>query len=338
MFMSPLGKWEFVWCPFGLAQAPTYFQQLVNEVLAPFDFAFRYLDDILILSSDIKTHLKHIKMVFEWLQADLKLKEKCNFIKANIQYLGNIISGEGITPVPEQLESLEQMPPPQNPKEVKQFLGLAGYYRKFADIAHPLNTLKRKRVELIWTKVCQESFKLLKQKLLEKLILVYPDPNKPYVLLMDASKYAWSCVLTQEYIHTINGKEVKVLHPITYMSKLFKGSQINWACPTKEAYAIYMSVKKLAYYLEDADVTFRSDHLPLQKFLEQNMLNLKVNRWAIEISPYHIDFQYIKGMKNTLVDTMGWLVKIDLETELEAEPYVYEYGCYMFEDPLLFKL
>ena len=303
-FVLPLGKWEFVWCPFGLAQAPTNFQQLINEVLAPFDFAFGYLDDILIFSSDIETHLKHIKMVFEKLwQANLKLKkEKCNFIKANIQYLGHIILGERITLVPEKLESLENIPPPQNPKEVKQFLGLAGYYRKFvpqfADITHPLNALTRKGVEFIWTEVCQESFKLLKQKLLEKLILVYPDPNKPYVLFTDASKYAWSCVLNQEYNHTINGKEVKVLHAITYMSGLFKGSLINWACLTKEAYAIYMSVKKLAYYLEDADVTLRSDHLPLWKFLKQNTLNLTVvNRWAIEISPYHIDFQYIKGSR-----------------------------------------
>ena len=117
------------------------------------------------------------------------------------------------------------------------------------------------------------------------------------------------------------------------MSGLFKGSQINWACLTKEAYAIYMSVKKLAYYLEDADITLRSDHLPLWKFLEQNTLNLKVNRWAIEISSYHIDFQYIKGIKNTLADTMSQLVKIDPEMELEVEPYGYEYGCYMFEDP-----
>ena len=119
----------------------------------------------------------------------------------------------------------------------------------------PLNALTRKGVEFIWNEVCQNSFKLLKQKLLEKPILLYPDPNKPYVLFTDASKYAWSCVLTQEYTHIIDDKEVKVLHPITYMSGLFKGSQINWACLTKEAYAIYMSVKKLAYYLEDADIT-----------------------------------------------------------------------------------
>ena len=111
-------------------------------------------------------------------------------------------------------------------------------------------------------------------------------------------------------------------HNITYMSGLFKRSQINWACLTKEAYDIYiyiyiyiyMSVKKLEYYLEDADITLRSDHLPLQKFLAQNTLNLKVNRWAIEIVSYCFHFQYIKGIKNTLADTMSQLVKIDPET------------------------
>ena len=98
-------------------------------------------------------------------------------------------------------------------------------------------------------------------------ILTYPDPNLPYVLFTDASKYAWECVLTQEKTHMIEEKEIKILHPITYMSGLFGGSQMNWACLTKEAYAIYMSIKKLAYYLEDADITLRSDHLPLKKFL-----------------------------------------------------------------------
>ena len=119
---------------------------------------------------------------------------------------------------------------------------------------------------------------------------------------MDASKYAW--VLTQEKTHMIEGKEVKLLHPITYMSGLFRGSQMNWACLTKEAYVIYMSIKKLTYYLEDADITLRSDHLPLKKFLAKNTLNSKVNNWAIEISTFHITFEYIKGIKNTLADTM----------------------------------
>ena len=146
-FVSAYGKWEFKRCPFGLAQAPAYFQRLVNEVLSGLTFAFGYLDDILVFSPDMETHLKHLRTLFERLQsANLKLKEvKCNFLKKHIQYLGHIISGEGIALVQEKLESIQKMLLPRNPKEVKQFLGLIGYYRKFvphfSDLARPLNAL-----------------------------------------------------------------------------------------------------------------------------------------------------------------------------------------------------
>ena len=162
-------------------------------------------------------------------------------------------------------------------------------------------------------------------------VLTYPDPNLPYVLFTDASKYAWACVLTQEKTHDIEEKEVKILHPISYMSGLFRGSQMNWACLTKEGYAIYMSIKKLAYYLEDADITLRSDHLPLKKFLAKNTLNSKVNNWAIEISPFHITFEYIKGIKNTLADTMSRLINIDPQVQQDSEPEGYEFGYYTFD-------
>ena len=162
-------------------------------------------------------------------------------------------------------------------------------------------------------------------------ILTYPDPNLPYVLFTDASKYAWACVLTQEKTHMVEGKEIKILHPITYMSGLFRGSQMNWACLTKEAYAIYMSIKKLAYYLEDADITLRSDHLPLKKFLAKNTLNSKVNNWAIEILPFCITFEYIKGIKNTLADTMSHLINIDPQIQSEPEPEGHEFGYYTFD-------
>ena len=138
-------------------------------------------------------------------------------------------------------------------------------------------------------------------------------------------------MLTQEKTHQIEGKEVKILHPITCMSGLFCGSQLNWACLTKEACAFYMSIKKLAYYLEDADITLRSDHLPLKKFLVKNTLNLKVNNWAIEISPFCITFEYIKGIKNTLADTMSRLITIDPQIQQETEPKGYEFGHYSFD-------
>ena len=299
-------------------------------------FAFGYLDDILVYSPDMETHLEHLRKLFIKLrEADLKLKDiKCNFLKKHIQYLGHIVLGKGITLMPEKLTCIQEMPQPKTPKEVKQFLGLIGYYRKFvprfSDLARPLNALTRKNLPFEWTPVCQESFKLLKSSLMTEPILTYPDPNLPYVLFADASKYAWACVLTQEKTHQIEEKEVKILHPITYMSGLFWGSQINWACLTKEAYAIYMSIKKLAYYLEDADITLRSDHLPLKKFLAKNTLNSKVNNWAIQILPFRITFKYIKGIKNTLADTISWLIDVNPQIQ-ESEPEGYEFGYYTFD-------
>ena len=327
----------------GLAQAPAYFQRLVNEVLSGITFAFSYLDDILVYSPDIETHLEHLRKLFMKLrEVDLKLKEvKCNFLKKHIQYLGHIVSGKGITPMPEKLACIKEMPPPKTPKEVKQFLGLIGYYRKFvprfSDLARPLNALTRKDVPFKWNPVCQESFKLLKASLMTEPILTYPDPNHPYVLFTDASKYAWACVLTQEKTHQLEGKEVKILHPITYMSGLFCGSQKNWACLTKEAYAIYMSIKKLAYYLEDANITLRSDHLPFKKFIVKNTLNSKVNNWAIERLPFRITFEYIKGIKNTLADTMSRLINIDPQIQQESEPEGYGFGYYTFDTLPLWK-
>ena len=166
------GKWEFKRCPFGLTQAPAYFQMLVNKVLEGLEFAFGYLDDILIYSKNMEEHLCHIRTLFECLrQANLKLtKWKCNFLKAHVQYLGHYISGQGLEPIPEKLESLQQMPPPTDLKEVRKFLGFVGYYRKFiskySDIAHPLTHLTRKDLPFEWSKACQVAFEMLKEYLL----------------------------------------------------------------------------------------------------------------------------------------------------------------------------
>ena len=117
------------------------------------------------------------------------------------------MSGEGIMPLLEKLSSIKSMLPPKTPKGIEQFLGLIGYYRKFvprfSDLARPLNALTRKNTEFEWAQKCQESFKLLKTSLMTDPILTYPDPNLPYVLFTDASKYAWACVLTQEKTHTL---------------------------------------------------------------------------------------------------------------------------------------
>ena len=130
--LSSLGKYQFNRVPFGLAQAPAYFQKLINDVLRGCNFAMGYLDDIIIYSQSEQEDLEHLEEIFNRLKAaGLKLKlEKCCFFKKHIQYLGHLISADGIQPLPEKLESIAKMPAPKNPKEVKQFLGLVGYYRK----------------------------------------------------------------------------------------------------------------------------------------------------------------------------------------------------------------
>ena len=206
IFVTPMDKFEFTRCPFGLSQAPAYFQRLINEVIKGLPFAFGYLDDVLIHRPDIETHLQHMRILFQRLrEADLKLKDsKCNYFKTYVQYLGHLVSGKGMKPLPEKLESVKRMPAPTTPKEIKQFLGLVGYYRKFiprfADIARPMTNLTKQDVPFEWTIQCQ-AFEILKEALITSPILKYPDPNKAFTLFTDASKYAWACVLTQEYQH-----------------------------------------------------------------------------------------------------------------------------------------
>ena len=336
-FVTPFGKYEFLSVPFGLSQAPAYFQLLISMVLEGLDFAIGYLDDIIIFSKTEEEHLKHVETIFERLKsAGLKLKlSKCEFFKKHIHYLGHLISDEGIQPLPEKLEAVRQMPPPVSAKEVKQFLGLVGYYRKFvprfADISRPLTQLTCANKEFLWDVRCQTAFEYLKESLCKAPILVFPDPNLPYTLFTDASKYAWAGVLTQQHEMKVKDKLVPTDLPVAFVSGLFRGSQLNWAALTKEAFAIYMSVKKLDFYLNGADILLRSDHLPLKRFLEKNTLNAKVNNWAVELESYNIKFSHIAGVKNRLADALSRLIEMDPESKLEPEPPGYEFGYSLFD-------
>ena len=328
--VSGMGKCEFNRVPFGLAQAPAYFQRLINEVLTDCNFALGHLHDIIIFSKTEEEHLQHLEEIFERLRkAGLKLKlQKCSFFKKHIQYLGHLISDEGIQPLPEKLESIAKMPVPQNAKQVKQFLGLVGYYKKFvprfSDIVRPLTQLTRKNEGFNWSTECDKCFHMLKDYLQEAPILRYPDPTADYILYTDASKYTYAGVLTQSIDRTD--------HPVAYMSGLFRGSQLNWAALTKEAYAIYMSVKKLSFYLDSAQITLRSNHLPLKKFLEKNTMNANVNNWAVELESQNINFEFIAGTKNVLADTLSRLIEFDESIKLPDEEPGYEFGYTPFEE------
>ena len=130
----------------------------------------------------------------------------------------------------------------------------------------------------------------------------------------------------------IDGKSHTIDHPVTFVSGLFRDSQLNWAALTKEAFAIYMSVKKLSFYLTDAQILLRSDHKSLEKFIHKNTLNSKVKNWAMELEAFNIEFDYIKGSNNVLADTMSRLVDIDPDTQQHPAGPGYEFGYAVFEE------
>ena len=328
-FVTPFGKWQFKQVPFGLAQAPAYFQKLMNGIVNKFDWALAYLDDIIIFSNSAEEHLQHLEEIFdELIAAGLKLKrEKCDFFKKEIHYLGHIISTDGIRPLPDKLKSIQDMPAPTNPKEIRQFLGLAGYYRKFvprfADYSRALTKLTRKDAKFVWSKECEVSFQFLKNALCTEPILKYPDLDKSYTLFTDASKYAWAGVLTQAH-KDAEGNDV--LHPCCYVSGLFNPTQVKWAALTKEAYAIFKSYQKLTIYTSASEVLVRTDHKPLKKFLEGATQNDNVNRWALQLEGHNIKIDYIEGIKNTLADTLSRLIEFNPDVKKEKEPKGQEFG------------
>ena len=143
-----------------------------------------------------------------------------------------------------------------------------------------------------------------------------------YVLYTEASRIGWPGVLTQE--HT-DDKGKSKNHPICYVSGQFRGSQLNWAALTKEAYAIYMSIRRLSFYVMDADVTIRSDHLPSKKFLNKQRMNSKVNNWAVELEQFRLHLEWIPGSRNLLVDSLSHLIDMIPDAQQPDEPKDHEF-------------
>ena len=238
-FTSHLANNEYVKVPFGLAQAPAYFQELMTGVLKDLPFAMAYLDNIIIYSSIPEEHLQHIKTVFEKLHhAKLSIKlSKCHSFTKEIQYLRHILGVEGIRPVPAKTEAIKAMHPPVNPKQVRAFLGLVGYYRKviknFAKIAKPLTMLTHMDVKFEWKEKHHCAFMKLKDAIIQAPILRYPDTTKPYIMYMDASDNACGAQLSQ--MHN------EVEFPVAFLSHTFTDTQRRWSTPEQEAYRIYFA-------------------------------------------------------------------------------------------------
>ena len=302
-FTSPFGKYEYVKVPFGLAQAPAYFQELMTGVLKDLLFAMAYLDDIIIYSSTPDEHLEYIKTVFEKLcHAKLSMKlSKCYFFAKEIQYLGHILGIEGIKPVPAKTEAIKAMHPPVNPKQVHTSLRLVRYYRKFiknfAKIAKPLTMLTRMDIKFKWKETHHSTSMKLKEAIIQAPILRYLDTTTPYSVYTDASDDACGAQLSQTHDGT--------KFPVDFLSHTFTDTQRRWSTPEQEAYGIYFAIKKWNYYLQGADIIARNDHKPLAWFLNGKNENTKINRWGLELASYNITFEWISGARNKAADCLS---------------------------------
>ena len=221
-------------------------------------------------------------------------KSKCNFFSKEIQYLGHILSTTGIQPLPSKTHAIQHMNPPMTPKQVRAFLGLVGYYRKFikgfAKIAKPLTLLTRQQVKFEWTLAYQTAFIHLKNAIVQAPILCYPNPNKTYIVYTDASDDACRAQLFQEH----EGTEF----PVAFLSHTFSETQHKWSTTEQEAFGVYYAITKWNYYLQGANIIIQNDHKPLAHFLNGKNSNNKVNRWSLELATYNITFEWISGAKN----------------------------------------
>ena len=303
-FACHRGLFEFNVMPFGLSNAPAVFQELMSIVLNGCNaFAIAYLDDILIFSETFDEHMLHLNTIFERLaQHGLKLKlKKCSFIQKSVNYLGFVIDQDGIKPDQKKVEAIRALPVPTCVKEVRSFVGMCSYYRRFipnfSQIAEPIIDLTRKYAHFKWTDVHQTAFQFIKDSLTTVPLLVYPDPNKPYTLYTDASDTCIGACLTQ----SCDGEE----QPIYYLSHKLSRSQCKWSTVEKEAYAIHFSLQKLDYYLHNAEFVIKTDHKPLKYLLESPMQNRKIQLWALSMAGYNCSIQYIEGTTNTCADLLS---------------------------------
>ena len=272
-FATPRGGlYQYVTMPFGLCNAPATFQRLMERALTGLQWyiAVLYLDDVIVFSKTFESHIDHLDKVFSRLtEAGLKLKaKKCVFLQHETSFLGHIVSKEGIKPDPTKIAAVKKIQRPQTVIELRSFLGLTSYYRKFvkdyAKVAKPLYDLTKLNVSWLWTENCENAFISLKDKLTSAPILAYPEvEGSEFILDTDASSFAIGAVLSQIQ----GGKE----RAIAYASRTLEKSEENYCVTRKEMLAVVFFTKYFKHYLLGRHFILRTDHgslLWLHRFKE----------------------------------------------------------------------
>ncbi|CAK8694208.1 unnamed protein product [Clavelina lepadiformis] len=299
------GLYEFNVMPFGLCNAPSTFQHLMRVVLNGVEWngAIAYLDDIIVYGRTFNEHTERLENVFSRLrQAGLKLgPSKCKLLKEKVKFLGHVVSHEGISCDPQKVEDVSNWPTPKTLKEVRQFLGLSSYYRKFipsySQIASPLNNLVHSTKKFfLWTEECKKAFGLLKELLTKSPVLRYPDLSKPFIVDTDACNTAVGCVLSQ----LVNGEE----HPVSYSSRSLTKTERNYSTTRKELLAVIHALKVFRCYLTE-EFLLRTDHASLRWLWESRDTYGQCARWFDFLCNFNFKLIHRAGRKHTNADSLS---------------------------------
>ncbi|WVZ54060.1 hypothetical protein U9M48_004925, partial [Paspalum notatum var. saurae] len=319
-FITRFGLYEYTVISFGLTNAPAYFMNLMNKVFMEYldKFIVVFIDDILIYSKMEEEHEDHLRLVLQKLREHklyAKLS-KCEFWIDQVPFLGHIVSKGGIMVDPSKVNSVMDWKIPENMKEVRGFLGLAGYYRRFIEgfskTAKPMTSLLEKNAEFIWNKDRQASFDELKKRLTTAPVLTLPDPTKSFTVYCDASKEGLGCVLMQE------GKV------IAYASRQLRKHEANYPTHDLELAAVVHSLKIWSHYLFGNCCEIYTDHKSLKYIFTQNELNMRQRILLELIKDYDLEIHYHPGKANVVADALSRKSYVNMAVAFQMPPELCE--------------
>jgi len=308
-FRTPLGHFEYLVMPFGLRNAPSVFQRFIHDILNDCIgiFVRVYLDDIIIYSKSLKEHINHVRTVLKILiDNGLYAKlEKCEFHVTETTFLGFTVSNKGLTMDKNKVKSVLDWPSPKNVKELQSFLGLCNFYRKFikdfAKNMEPLRKLLKKENPFIWDKSAEDAFQKLKDSFKADDFLIFPDPDKEFIVETDASDFAVGCILSQV------SSEDNQLHPVAFHSRSLNKAEANYTIYDKELLAIITAFETWRHHLEGAKfpVQVITDHKNLLYFKKPQHLNQRQIRWSLFLSKFDYRIAYRAGSKSGKPDALS---------------------------------
>ena len=305
-FRTQDGSFEFLVLPMGLCNAPGTFMQLMNGTFRDLlgKSVLCFLDDILVFSKTRPEHIAHLREVLTRLRSKklwVKLS-KCQFGKEQVSFLGHVIGQGGLATQPEKVTDINRWPTPRNAGDVRSFLGLSGFYRRFVPnysrIALPMTMLTQKQTKFVWDKQQNDAFEGLKAAISKAPVLIIPDPTKPYVVSCDACNFAAGAVLQQDH--------GKGLQPVAFMSKKFKGPELNYDVREKEFLALRAACLHWRPYLHGTQpFRLQTDHDSLKYHKTMPKMSPRLTRWIEQMAEFDYTIEHIKGVDNVVADALS---------------------------------